>query len=44
MDNRCRLTATSLFDSFEASDAFVASGMEVGVQEGFRKLDTLLAR
>lgn len=24
-------------------DAFVATGMEVGVQEGFRKLDTLLA-
>jgi uncharacterized protein YndB with AHSA1/START domain len=43
-DNRSRLTATSLFDSFEARDAFVASGMEVGVQEGFRKLDTLLAR
>lgn len=43
-DRRCRLTATSLVDSFEARDAFVASGMEVGVQEGFRKLDTLLAR
>jgi uncharacterized protein YndB with AHSA1/START domain len=43
-DNRSRLTATSLADSFEARDAFVASGMEVGVQEGFRKLDTLLAR
>lgn len=36
--------ATSLVDSFEARDAFVASGMEVGVQEGFRKLDILLAR
>ncbi|MHB2024748.1 MAG: SRPBCC family protein [Mycobacteriales bacterium] len=44
VDNRSRLTATSLVDSFEARDAFVASGMEVGVQEGFRKLDTLLAR
>jgi uncharacterized protein YndB with AHSA1/START domain len=41
---RCRLTATSLVDSFEARDAFVASGMEVGVQEGYRKLDALLAR
>jgi uncharacterized protein YndB with AHSA1/START domain len=41
---RCRLTATSLVDSFEARDAFVASGMEVGIQEGFRKLDMLLAR
>jgi uncharacterized protein YndB with AHSA1/START domain len=43
-DSRCRLTATSLVDSFDARDAFVASGMEVGVQEGFRKLDRLLAR
>jgi uncharacterized protein YndB with AHSA1/START domain len=41
---RCRLTATSLVESFEARDAFVASGMEIGVQEGYRKLDTLLAR
>jgi len=43
-DSRCLLTATSFVDSFEARDAFVASGMEVGVQEGFRKLDRLLAR
>ena len=43
-DGRCRLTVTSLVDSFEARDAFVASGMEVGVQEGYRKLDALLAR
>ncbi len=41
---RCRLTATSLADSFEARDAFVRSGMEVGVQDGYRKLDALLAR
>lgn len=40
---RCRLTATSLVGSFEARDAFVASGMETGVQEGYRKLDALLA-
>lgn len=39
---RCRLTSTSLVDSFEGRDAFVASGMETGVQEGYRKLDTLL--
>jgi hypothetical protein len=43
-DSGCRLTATSLVDSFQARDAFVASGMEGGLQEGFRKLDTLLAR
>jgi uncharacterized protein YndB with AHSA1/START domain len=42
--SRSRLIATSLADSFEARDAFVASGMEVGIQDGFRKLDTLLAR
>ncbi len=40
---RTRLTATSLVDSFETRDAFVASGMEVGVQEGYRKLDRVLA-
>lgn len=28
------LTATSLVDSFEARDAFIASGMESGVREG----------
>lgn len=40
---RCRLTATSIVESFEARDAFVASGMDVGVNEGYRKLDELLA-
>jgi len=37
------LTATSLVDSFEARDAFVASGMEAGVREGYERLDELLA-
>ena len=40
---RSRLTTTSLVDSFEARDGFVASGMEVGVVEGYNKLDELLA-
>ena len=40
---RTRLTATSLVDSFEARDAFVASGMEQGVVEGYERLDALLA-
>lgn len=40
---RSRLTATSLVDSFEARDGFVASGMEVGIVEGYNKLDDLLA-
>lgn len=40
---RTRLTATSLVDSFEGRDAFVASGMESGVREGYERLDELLA-
>jgi uncharacterized protein YndB with AHSA1/START domain len=40
---RTRLTATSLVDSFEDRDAFVASGMEEGVRDGYEKLDELLA-
>lgn len=40
---RTRLTATSLVDSFEARDGFVASGMEYGVREGYERLDELLA-
>lgn len=42
-DGRTRLTATSMVDSFEARDAFVASGMESGVREGYERLDELLA-
>ena len=41
---RTRLTSTSLVDSFAARDAFVASGMEVGVREGYERLDEVLAR
>ncbi|CAN5392781.1 SRPBCC family protein [soil metagenome] len=37
------LTATSLVDSFADRDAFVASGMESGIVEGYRALDGLLA-
>jgi uncharacterized protein YndB with AHSA1/START domain len=43
-DGRTRLTSTSLVDSFEARDAFVASGMEKGVREGYERLDEVLAR
>ena len=42
-DGRTRLVATSLVDSFESRDAFVASGMESGIKEGYEKLDELLA-
>jgi len=42
-DGRTRLVSTSLVDSFEDRDAFVASGMESGVVEGYKSLDRLLA-
>ena len=40
---RSRLTSTSLVDSFADRDAFVASGMESGVVQGYLALDALLA-
>ncbi len=43
-DGRTRLIATSLVDSFEGRDGFLASGMEVGVREGYERLDEVLAR
>jgi len=42
-DGRTRLTATSLVDSFEARDAVISSGMEVGLRESYERLDELLA-
>ena len=42
-DGRTRLHASSLTDSFEGRDAWLASGMEVGVNQGYAKLDGLLA-
>lgn len=42
-DGRCRLSAQSLVDSFETRDQWLASGMEKGIQEGYAKLDRLLA-
>jgi uncharacterized protein YndB with AHSA1/START domain len=42
-DGRTRLTSTSLVDSFAARDAFVATGMEVGIREGYERLDEVLA-
>ena len=42
-NGRTRLTATSLVDSFADRDAFVSSGMDVGVREGYERLDDLLA-
>ena len=39
---RTRLHAQSLCDSFAARDAWLASGMETGVSEGYAKLDRLV--
>lgn len=41
-DGRTRLHARSLCDSFEGRDGMLASGMEVGVQDGFDKLERLV--
>ncbi len=40
---RCRIVSTSVVDSMEAQAAMMASGMEVGINEGYEKLDELLA-
>ncbi|BEL08049.1 SRPBCC family protein [Actinoplanes sichuanensis] len=40
-DGRTRLHAQSLVDSFEGRDAWLKSGMEVGVDEGYAKLERL---
>ena len=42
-DGRTRLVATSLVNSFEARDAFISSGMEGGIREGYERLDELLS-
>ena len=42
-DGRTRLHATSLCDSFEDRDAWLRSGMETGVNDGYAALDRMLA-
>ncbi|KLL10926.1 SRPBCC family protein [Protofrankia coriariae] len=42
-DGRTRLHAQSLVDSFDSRDAWLRSGMEIGVNEGYTKLDILLS-
>ena len=42
-DGRTRLHAQSLVDSFEGRDAWLRSGMETGVNQGYAKLDRMLA-
>ena len=41
-NGRTRLHAQSLCDSFEGRDAWLRSGMEVGINQGYAKLDALL--
>ncbi len=42
-DGRTRLHVQSLFDSYEARDGMLSSGMDVGVNDGYAKLDGLIA-
>jgi uncharacterized protein YndB with AHSA1/START domain len=42
-DGRTRLVCVSLLESFAGRDAMIASGMEVGVREGYERLDEVLA-
>jgi uncharacterized protein YndB with AHSA1/START domain len=42
-DGRTRLHAQSLVDSFEGRDQWLASGMETGIEQGYAKLDALVA-
>jgi uncharacterized protein YndB with AHSA1/START domain len=41
---RTRTIGLSVVENLEARDAIMASGMEVGVYEGYEKLDALLAK
>lgn len=42
-ENRCRLVHQSVFFSIADRDGMIQSGMEQGVNEGYEKLDALLA-
>jgi uncharacterized protein YndB with AHSA1/START domain len=44
LGGRTRVTTKSLFDSFEGRDAMIASGMDIGVREGYERLDELLSK
>lgn len=43
-DGRCRTVAVAVVESMELRDQILSSGMDVGVVEGYEKLDELLAR
>ena len=42
-NGRTRVVGVSVVDSLESRDAIMASGMDVGVNEGYEKLDEILA-
>ncbi len=42
-DGRTRLHSLSLVESFEIRDAILSSGMEVGINDGYARLDRMLA-
>lgn len=42
-NGRTRIVATSVVESLEIRDAILRSGMEVGVNQGYAKLDEMLA-
>ena len=42
-DGRCRIVGVSVVESLEIRDMILSSGMDVGVNEGYEKLDELLA-
>jgi uncharacterized protein YndB with AHSA1/START domain len=42
-DGRTRVSSHSVFQSVEARDGMVESGMESGVTQGYERLDTVLA-
>lgn len=42
-NGRTRLRTQSLVDSFEGRDAWLKSGMEIGVEDGYAKLERMLA-
>jgi uncharacterized protein YndB with AHSA1/START domain len=41
-DGRTRLRTQSLIDSFEGRDAWLRSGMEVGINDGYAKLERMI--
>ena len=43
-DERTRIVVSASFPSIEARDSMVEAGMERGIEEGYEKLDELLAR